>query len=78
MLCKKRNNATKIANLLFKEIVRLNGFLIEIMSYRYTMFISNFLRTLQKKFNTKLDFNLEYQPQNDGQIEMVNISCRNY
>jgi hypothetical protein len=72
--CQKTNDATHIANLFFKEIVRLHGLSRSIVSDRDTKFIGHFWRTLWKKLGTNLAFSSAYHPQIDRQTKVVNRS----
>jgi hypothetical protein len=64
--CQKTSDTTHIANLLFKEVIRLHGLPRSIVSYRDAKFIGHFWRNLWKKLENKLLFSSSYHPQTDG------------
>jgi len=64
--CHKVDDATYIANLFFKEVVRLHGIPRPIVSDRETNFLSHFWRTLWGKLGTKILFSTTCHSQSDG------------
>jgi hypothetical protein len=72
--CQKTIDATHIANLFFKEVVRLHDLPRSIIYDQDTKFVGHLWRTLWKKLGTNFSFSSMYHPQIDGQIEVVNKS----
>ena len=55
--CFKTDDATLIANLFFREVVRLYGFQTNIVLDKESRFLGHFWRTLWKNMDTILDYN---------------------
>lgn len=63
--------ARTIAEVFVKEIVRLHGVPLSIVSDRDPIFMSNFWREMFKLQGTKLKMSSAYHPESDGQTEVV-------
>lgn len=61
-----------IAHLFFKEVVRIHGLPLSIVSDRDVKFMSQFWKTLWIKLGTNLSFGSAYHSQTDGQTKKVN------
>ncbi|KAH9744058.1 hypothetical protein KPL70_003528 [Citrus sinensis] len=66
---KSTDNVGQLAKLFIKEIVRLHGVPVSIVSDRDPLFTSRFWASLHKELGTKLRFSTAFHPQIDGQSE---------
>ncbi|CAM9000104.1 unnamed protein product [Rhodiola kirilowii] len=68
----KSDDASDVADLFFREIVRVHGMPRTIVSDCDVKFMSYFWKTLWAKLGTKLLFSTMCHPQTDGQTKVVN------
>ena len=76
--CQKTNDATHIAKLFFREVVRLLGLPRSIVSDWDTKFVGHFWRNLWKRLGMNLSFSSSYHPQTDGQTNVVKKAWETY
>ena len=74
MQCNKIDDASHVANLFCREILRLHEVPKRIVSDRDVKFLSYFWKTLCGKLRIKLLFSTAYHPQTNGQTEVTNCT----
>jgi len=70
--------AATVAQAFVSHIVRLHGIPTSIVNDQDRLFISSFWRTLFRLQGTKLCMSSSYQPQTDGQTEVINRVLEQY
>lgn len=72
--CKKKTDAVQVAQLFYREIYRIHGLPLSIISDRDSHFLNHIWRSLWKLLRTSLDMFPTYHPQSGGQTEVTKRS----
>ena len=59
----------RFCRLYIREIIRLHGIPVSIVSDRYPRFTAHFCKSFQKPMGTRLTMSITFHPQTDGQSE---------
>ena len=62
-------SSERLAEIYIREIVRLHGIPVSIISDRGTQFTSQFWRAVQQELGTRVELSTTFHPQMDGQSE---------
>lgn len=65
----KKYSIDRLARLYIREVVRLHGVPVSIVSNKDARFTSKFWKSLQSALGTRLDLSTAFRPQLDGQSE---------
>ena len=71
ILVKMDYSMDRLVELYVKEILRLHGILLFIVSDRDPRFTSRFWKELQSALGTRLNFSITFHPQTDGKLERL-------
>ena len=76
--CTESVNAKELCHIMLKEVFKLHGLPLEIISYRGPVFISSFRRSLDSVLGIKDCLTSAYHPESDGQTERLNAILEQY
>lgn len=65
-------STNQLGQIYIKTIVKLHGLPKTIVSDQNTKFVSVLWQSMQRSLGIRLEFNITYHPQTDGQFERVN------